>query len=198
MIQLPHPYTTPGQTIALSRWTFVDEVMCLLLNMLFRLVMVFLPWSKRLLIFGLQSPSTQENKIWHCFPLFPHLFAKKRWDYASASWSQSGEAVEVLVGPVVWWVVTTLQDRRHPHGNYVAQLLRCPPLLQFSATGMREGSHMMQRSAGDLAGDALGEGQGCGKGALRQSQELGELHTEAGWCGMWIGSTFTLEEGDRR
>ena len=39
---------------------------------------------------------------------------------------------------------------------------------------------MMQRSAGDLAGDALGEGQSCGKGALRQSQELGELHTEAG------------------
>lgn len=35
----------------------------------------------------------------------------------------------------------------------------------------------MQRSAGDLAGDALGEGQSCGKGALRQ--ELGELHTEA-------------------
>ena len=77
-------------------------------------------------------------------------------------------------------MVTTLPDRRHPHGNYVAQLLRCPPLLQFSATGMREGSYMMQRSTGDLAGDALGEGQGCGKGALRQSQKVGALHTEAG------------------
>ena len=38
---------------------------------------------------------------------------------------------------------------------------------------------MKQKSAGDLAGDALGEGEGCGKGVLN-SQELGELHTEAG------------------
>ena len=55
-VQLSHPYMTTGKTIALSRQTFVDKVMFLLLNMLSRLVMAFLPRSKRLLISGLQSP----------------------------------------------------------------------------------------------------------------------------------------------
>ena len=48
---------TTGKTIALTRWTFVGTVMSLLLNMLFRLVITFLPRSKRLLISWLQSPS---------------------------------------------------------------------------------------------------------------------------------------------
>ena len=48
--QLSHPYLTPGKTIALTRWTFVGKVMSLLLNMLSRLVITFLPRSKRLLI----------------------------------------------------------------------------------------------------------------------------------------------------
>ena len=49
-VQLSHPYVTTGQTIALTRRTFVDKVMSLLLNMLSRLVITFLPRSKRLLI----------------------------------------------------------------------------------------------------------------------------------------------------
>ena len=48
---------TTGQTIALTRWTFVGKLMSLLLNMLSRLVITFLPRSKRLLISWLQSPS---------------------------------------------------------------------------------------------------------------------------------------------
>ena len=56
-VQLSHPYMTTGKTIALTRWTFVDKVMSLLFNMLFRLVIIFLPRSKRLLISWLQSPS---------------------------------------------------------------------------------------------------------------------------------------------
>ena len=56
-VQLSHPYMTTGKTIALTRWTFVDKVMSLLLNMLSRLVVTFLPRSKRLLISWLQSPS---------------------------------------------------------------------------------------------------------------------------------------------
>ena len=56
-VQLSHPYMTTGKTIALTRWTFVDKVMCLLLNMLSRLVITFLPRSKDLLISWLQSPS---------------------------------------------------------------------------------------------------------------------------------------------
>ena len=57
IVQLPHPYITPGKTIALTRWTFVGKVMSLLLNMLSRLVIIFLPRSKCLLISWLQSPS---------------------------------------------------------------------------------------------------------------------------------------------
>ena len=56
-VQLSHPYMTTGKTIALTRWTFVSKVMSLLLNMLSRLVITFLPRSKRLLISWLQSPS---------------------------------------------------------------------------------------------------------------------------------------------
>ena len=48
IVQLSHPYMTTGKTIALTRWTFVDKVMSLLLNMLSSLVITFLPRSKRL------------------------------------------------------------------------------------------------------------------------------------------------------
>ena len=57
IVQLSHPYMTTGKTIALTRWTFVGKVMSLLFNMLCRLVITFLPRSKRLLISWLQSPS---------------------------------------------------------------------------------------------------------------------------------------------
>ena len=56
-VQLSHPYMTTGKTITLTRWTFVGKVMSLLLNMLSRLVITFLPKSKFLLISWLQSPS---------------------------------------------------------------------------------------------------------------------------------------------
>ena len=56
-VQLSHPYMTTGKTIALTRQTFLDKVMSLLLNMLSRLDITFLPRSKRLLISWLQSPS---------------------------------------------------------------------------------------------------------------------------------------------
>ena len=56
-VQLSHPYMTTGKTIALTRWNFVGKVMSLLLNMLSKLVITFLPRSKRLLISWLQSPS---------------------------------------------------------------------------------------------------------------------------------------------
>ena len=56
-VQPSHPYMTTGKTIALTRWTLVGKVMSLLLNMLPRLVITFLPRSKRLSISWLQSPS---------------------------------------------------------------------------------------------------------------------------------------------
>ena len=57
IVQLSHPYMTSGKTIALTRWTFVGKVMSLLFNMLSRLVIMFPPRSKHLLISWLQSPS---------------------------------------------------------------------------------------------------------------------------------------------
>ena len=80
MVQLSYPYMTIGKTTALTRWTIVGKVMPLLFNTLSRLVIAFLPRSKRLLISWLQSPSAvilepkkrKEKKIWHyshCFPM---------------------------------------------------------------------------------------------------------------------------------
>ena len=57
IVQLSHPYVTTGKTIALTTWTFVDIVTFLLLNMLSRFVIAFLPRSKGLLISWLQSLS---------------------------------------------------------------------------------------------------------------------------------------------
>ena len=72
VVQLSHPYMTTGNTISLTRWKFVGKVMSLLFNMLSRLVITFLPRSKRLLISWLQSPSAvifgaQKYKVCHCF-----------------------------------------------------------------------------------------------------------------------------------
>ena len=67
-VQLSHPYMTTGKTIALTRQTFVGEVMSLLFNMLSKLVITFFPRSKHLLISWLQSPSAMileppKNKV---------------------------------------------------------------------------------------------------------------------------------------
>ena len=76
-VQLSHPYMTTGKTIALTRRTYVGKVMSLLLNMLSRLVITFLPRSKHLLVSWLQSPSAlilEPKKIvchcLHCFPIY--------------------------------------------------------------------------------------------------------------------------------
>ena len=77
IVQLSQPYMTTGKTIALTTWTFIGKVMCLLFNMLSRLVIAFLPRSKHLLISWLQSPSAvilEPPKIvchcFHCFPIY--------------------------------------------------------------------------------------------------------------------------------
>ena len=85
IVRRSHPYMTTGKTIALTRQTFVDKVMSLLFNMLSRFVITFLPRSKHLLVSWLQSPSAvilePPKNSQPLFPLFPHLFAMKRWDW---------------------------------------------------------------------------------------------------------------------
>ena len=77
MVQLSHAYMATGETIALTILTFAGKVMSLLFNMLSRMVIVFLPRSKHLLISWLQSPSAvilEPKKIvshcFHCFPIY--------------------------------------------------------------------------------------------------------------------------------
>ena len=78
IVQLLHPFMTPGKTIALTGWNFFDKVMSLLFNMLSRLFITFLPRSKRVLISWQQSPcavilepTSPKNKVCHCFHCFP-------------------------------------------------------------------------------------------------------------------------------
>ena len=93
VVQLSHSYMTIGKTIAWTRWTFVGKVMSLLLNMLSRLVITFLPRSKRLLISWLQSPSAvilEPKKIKSdTVSIIPHLFSTKWWD--QMPWSSFSE-----------------------------------------------------------------------------------------------------------
>ena len=76
-VQLSHPYMTTGKIIALTRQIFAGKVMSLFLNMLSRLVITFLPRSKRLLISWLQSlsavilePQKIKSDCFHCFPIY--------------------------------------------------------------------------------------------------------------------------------
>ena len=77
MIQLLHPYMTTGKTIALTRWPFVCKVTSLCFYMLSRLIIAFLPRSKRLLKNFIAAVTTnsdfwaQENKVCQCFHCFP-------------------------------------------------------------------------------------------------------------------------------
>ena len=76
IVQLSHPYMTTGETIVLTRRTFVGKVISLLFNMLSRLVITFLLRSKHLLISWLHSPYTvilesSKNKAFHYFHCFP-------------------------------------------------------------------------------------------------------------------------------
>ena len=85
IVQLSQPYMTTGKTITLTRRTFVGKVMSLLFNKLSRLIITFLPRSKCLFNFVAAITicsdfGAQKNKVSHCFPLFPHLFAMKWWD----------------------------------------------------------------------------------------------------------------------
>ena len=79
IVQLSDPYMTTGKNIALTRWTLVGKVMSLLLNILSRLVITFLPRSNLNFMAAVTICSdfgARENKVSQ-FPLFPHLFAMK-------------------------------------------------------------------------------------------------------------------------
>ena len=84
MVQLSHPYMTPGKTIALTLQTIVSKMMSLVFNKLSRFVIAFLPRSKSLLISWMQSPATvilEFKKIKSATSsTFSFLLAMKRWN----------------------------------------------------------------------------------------------------------------------
>ena len=83
-VQLSYPYMTTGKTIVLTRWTFVDKVMSLLFNMLYSLVITFLPRSKHLNFMAAVTICSDFGAPpkWSLtlFPLSPHLFPMRWWD----------------------------------------------------------------------------------------------------------------------
>ena len=79
IVQLSHPYMTTGKAIALTRWTFDGKLISLLLYMLSRLVIAFIPRSKRLLISWLQSPKKIVCHCFHCFPIYLPRSDGTRW-----------------------------------------------------------------------------------------------------------------------
>ena len=85
MVQLSHLYMTTGKTIALTIQTFVGKMMPLLLNMVFRFVIAFLPWSKYLNFMVAVTIhndfGAQENKVFYCFHLLPIYWPEMvKWD----------------------------------------------------------------------------------------------------------------------
>ena len=78
IVQFSHPYMPTGKTIALARPTFVGKVMSLLFNVLSRLVITFLPRSKRLLISWLQSPSAVVLEPPNSLSLFPPILGGQK------------------------------------------------------------------------------------------------------------------------
>ena len=98
-VQLSHPYITTGKTIALTRWTFFGKVMSLLFNMLSRLVITFLPRSKRLLISWLPSPSAV---LWWKRLIGKDPDARKDWrqeekrmtEYEMVGWHHQHDGLE--------------------------------------------------------------------------------------------------------
>ena len=95
IVQLSHPYMTTGKTIALTRRTFVYKVMSLLFNMLSRLVITFLPRSKRFLISWLQSP-------------FAVILEPKKIKSATASTVSPSICHEVMGSDIIWYLSFSL------------------------------------------------------------------------------------------
>src|SRR5574341_1368368 len=101
IVQLSHPYMTTGKTIALTRQTSVDKVMSLFFNMLSRLVITFLPRSKRLLISWLQSPPAvilepRKKKSATVSTVFPSISHEVMGPDAITLWEIDGETVETV------------------------------------------------------------------------------------------------------
>ena len=115
MVQISHSYTTTGKTIALTRWTLVGKVTSLLFNMLSRLVIAFLPKSKRLLISWLQSLSS----------VILELKKIKSFIFQCSIFLTFHAVYVVLKARILKWFAIPFSNRRH----FVRTLLHHPFVL---------------------------------------------------------------------
>ena len=111
-VQLSHPHMTTGKTIALTRMTIVGKVISLLFNMLSRLVITFLPRSKRLLIHDCSHPLQwfwrAKETVWHCFHCFPIYFP---WSDGTGCHDLSFLNVQESLIQFSWWLYRPLTEQ---------------------------------------------------------------------------------------
>ena len=123
IVQLSHPHTSTGKTIALTRQTFVGKVMSLLFNMLYRLVITFSPRSKCLNFMAAVTICSdfgaQKNKVRHCFPIylpwsdgtrchdlkFSECWALSQHFHFPLSLSSRGSLVLLHFGYLLYWLL---------------------------------------------------------------------------------------------
>ena len=131
VVQLSYPHMTTGNTIALTLWTFVGKVMSLLLNILSRFVIVFLPRSKHLLISWLQSLSTVKPKKVksHCFYFFPFYLPWSDCLPSSRSPSHSPTAWFWYTNwPLFLWVYSFLNKHKGCLCSFFVVVVVKPPV----------------------------------------------------------------------
>ena len=146
MVKLSHPYATTGKTITLIRWTFVSKVMSLLFNRLSRLVIAFLPGSKRLFI------------SWLAVTIYSDFGAQKNFIFkmyvfisgCAGSWSLCGLSLVVKLGRQWLWhrVLVASGHRGGPPGSGMEPM--SPALAgRSSTTGPPGKSYFSSYSLGD-------------------------------------------------
>ena len=121
IVQLSHSDMTTGKTISLTRQTFAGKLMSLLFNMLSRLLITFLPRSKRLLFSWLQSPSAvilepPQNKVSNCFHCFPI--------YLPWSDGTGCHDLSFLTALVSFKVIVSKQGRNFPNKHFAVLLFK--------------------------------------------------------------------------
>ena len=133
IVQLSHPYMITGKTIALTRWTFVGKVTSLLFNMLSRLVITFLPRSKRLLISWLQSPSAV------IFGLEPKKIKSATVFTVSLSFGHEVMGPDAMI--FVFWMLSSLKLGIDYKKTHIVK--QCCLILKFSEINIKVNYHML-------------------------------------------------------
>ena len=149
MFQLSHPYMATGKIITLILWTLVDKVMSLFFNVLFRLVIAFLPWTKRLFISCFQSPSIM-------------ILKPKKIKSITVSFVSPSICYEVILAWEVKWALGSIPVNKARGGDGISaelfQILKddavkvlystCQQIWKTAvATGLENASFLFQRRA---------------------------------------------------